>query len=243
MIFRVAASVLMYEPGPFRRFESGPREDASGFDAYKVVLGINAKDVIAAVTLAATALANATDEDGERLVGGVVLEVHAVLVASGEFEGYDKYFLQPMSLPGIFYASGRTLYSIASPLLAGASEAILSLEEGRITTATTAPSFVFRRFHEEEGPRNCRLVCPVCGRWKEHDSSNLMYSFFDGLGDLDEEKFRLGREAVARISPFVEQHLQCLTDAGPTVARTGLLFLYEGDEGINDLDPNKEDKT
>ena len=88
----------------------------------------------------------------------------------------------------------------------------------------------------------CRLLCPVCGEWKEHNSSNLMYSFFDGLDELDEEKYRLGREAAAKVSPFVGQHLRCLIDAGPAVASNGLRFLYEGDEGYSELDPSKESK-
>ncbi len=125
--------------------------------------------------------------------------------------------------------------------MAGAIELLAGLKASRQQPEMPSqPSFVFRRFREAERPRNCRLLCPVCGAWKEHDSVALMYSFFDGLGEVDPEKHRLGRQAAAKVSPFVEQHLVCLMSAGPAVANAGLCFLYEGDDAFDNLDPGKE---
>ena len=67
-----------------------------------------------------------------------------------------------------------------------------------------------------------------------------MYSFFDGLHEADPEKHRLGRTAAAKTVPFVEEHLKCLSSAGPAVANRGLRFLYEGDKGFSELDQAKK---
>src|SRR5690242_2555097 len=50
MIFRVAVCVLQSEPGPRPARTGGRREDDPWFDAYKVVLGINAPDLPTAIS-------------------------------------------------------------------------------------------------------------------------------------------------------------------------------------------------
>lgn len=239
MIFRVALCVLKTEPEPWPWMTEEQREDAPWLDAYKITLGVNAGDLSTAVALAARAMASAEDENGKHL-GGIVIEAHAVSVAASEFRGYEKYFLQLLEQPGIFYASGRTHFGISRPEAASAIGALLDLKEKRKQqNKPSSPSFVFRR-PPEEPPRKCRILCPVCGAWKAIDSTAFLYSFFEGLTDQDKE-YRLGREAAQRTSPFVQQHLECLVKAGSAIGNKGLGFLYEGDQGFNDLDASKED--
>ncbi len=213
MIFRVAVCVLKSEQYPF--LTDDQRAAIGSFDAYKAFFGVNAPDVSTAVACVATALSSAVDEDGRDL-GGILLEAHAVRVTASEFRGYEKYFLEPPDHRGIFYVSGRTHYSIPCPRLSDAAETVRDLKAiPQNPEVPSPPSFVFRRFREEAQPRNCRLLCPVCGAWKEHDSTALMYSFFDGLHEADPEKHRLGRAAAAKAVPFVEEHLKCLLSAAP----------------------------
>ncbi len=210
-----------------------PNCDNQSHDTASYTFGINADEPAAAAAVAVRAAENAVDRDGA-FVGGVVVEVQSRCVGSEEFDGYEKYLMQPLEEPGIFYVSGITFRSIAAYEANGAAASIRSMREWIAENGLPPPSFVHPPL-EPDAPKTVRLVCPVCERWIEIDSSGLLYSFFDGLDRLSSE-FEEARQAAETARPFVESHFVCLRDREDVNA---LLFLYEDDERYQLLDESK----
>lgn len=239
MITEVKLGMLMAVPPPFPSNRGHRPEELPWHNVYTVTLGINAEDLALATSIATEAMTRCEDEDG-RFIGGVVIETHARCVTADEWRGYARHFTQPIEQRGIFYMSGLTYTSFARGVAAGAEESLKHFRSKRDSGDPffSQPSYIRRRPHVDEEPRAARIVCPVCGAWQEHDP-NYIYSLFSGLFE-DDNEYILGQKAAARTNPFIAQHCRCLVDSPGVTAHVGLLFLYEGDDGYDELDPVKE---
>lgn len=237
MIFRVEICLLNAEPDRLRG--AGGNEEVPWHDIYRVTLSVSAPDLSTAVSFATAAISESEDENGEYL-GGVVIEARAVLVAASAFEGYEKYFDQPMEMPGLFYVSGRTHSTTTEETATPALEELARVKERRESRGTeSSPRFVFRKHPEELTPKHFRMVCPVCEYWEEFDHLGVMYTFYDGLTDQNEE-YNLAQATAKRLRQFVEHHLQCVARFGDD--GSGLLCLYDDDEGYHKLESYHEEK-
>jgi hypothetical protein len=203
-------------------------------DTVSYTFGINARDAAEAAAIAVKASESALGRDGD-FVGGVVLEVQPKCVGREEFDGCEKYLMQPLDEPGIFYVSGITYTSIALHKANGATESLARFREWIDKNGIPAPSFIHPPLDDSGEPKTIRIVCPVCERWVEVDRAGLLYSFFDGLDRFSEE-CKSGQQAVQTAGPFVKSHFACLKDSAEA---TALIFLYEDDERYNLLDASK----
>ncbi len=211
-------------------------KDMPGYDSAAYTFGINAGDAADAAAIAVRAAENAIGRNGD-FIGGVVLEVHSKCVGPEEFTTYQKYLLQPLDERGVFYVSGVIHSSVAPHEANGAAKALQHVRDWIEENGLPTPSFVHPPLKDDDGPKNLRIVCPVCERWVEVGHGGVIYSFFDGLDRLSEE-YQEGQLAVQIAGPFVKSHFACLAQSADAKA---LVFLYEDDERYELLDESKRD--
>lgn len=177
MLFRVHIAVVRAIPSAWWR--NIPECERDSCDAVACTFGVNADTMDEAVRIAVTAAANAVNRNGD-FIGGVPVEVNCRCVDREQFEGYDKYFHNPIDQRGIFHVSGTSGYSIQKALTADASAKLGRFRSHIKEFGLPKPSFVHPQLPKEP-PRTVRLLCSECLHWVEVSNEGMMYSFMEGL--------------------------------------------------------------
>jgi hypothetical protein len=204
-------------------------------DAVMYWFGINADTASDAVAGAERAAEHARDRNGE-YIGGVVAQLHVRRAHVDEFAGYDEYFLQPISRPGIFYVTGTTSFWMPTEGLPGTSEALAVLRQAVREDGLPPVSFAHPRPPAPRPPVRTRILCPTCHRWAEVDSLGVVYSQCDGL-DPDSPEAKAGRQAGRTLGDFIQRHTPCL----PYSHVVGFTFVHAGEAGFHLMEPSMED--
>ena len=221
MIYRTHVNVLRAVPGEYEW-------DTTVYYSF----GINAQDTAEAVKMTVDAAKNAFDREGD-YIGGVVLQVYCRYSFPEKFSGYEKYFLRPISEPGIFYVTGVTYTGTSEEWPQEVTAAELAAARDQISRfGLPTPSFAHPKWPDRP-PTNVRMVCPVCDHWVEVSNTGLIFSFSTGIEPDSEE----GREAIKAFkiaSPFWERHQkQCQAYR--------IRGIQEDDPRWSTLDPTKRE--
>jgi hypothetical protein len=233
MIFKVELTILLCEPYQPKVVTNHSDTDFSS-KAYRVENGVNAKDISSAITLASEKMSNSVNKDG-RYLGGLVLDVRARCVDISEYKPYSEYFLQEIETPGVFYVSGLTFFT---PPMRAYPDVEHELEQYEQNKGCIDRDLVY--IHESndkrEKNRRIRIICPVCGAWKEHSHLGFISMFIEGFGaNTPEEHDWI--ENRKEVMPFIEQHLPHCRENSEMIR-----ILDEVDEEFYQLEPFNESR-
>lgn len=233
MLFQVHVVVVRAVREGLRYGDPGALDDRDDgwSEAVAYSFGINAESAAAAVSEADRAAEHARGRDGD-YIGGVVAELQVSRVRADRFDGYEKYLLQPLSKPGIFYVTGTTSFGAPHEMIAGALDAVSALRDSIRQRGLPPPSFAHPKPPDPSPPKRVRILCPGCHKWAEVDSTGVVYSLMDGLDSASPES-EIGRRTGRTLGAFIEGHSSCLKYSRDIA----FSFLYEGDPRYDAVDP------